>query len=452
MPRNLQKVVIFFFLIMVCPSSITFGEGNHRSSGVTLLRHFSLPVVAIAEKQDEKEPNTRTTKSGSRFTRVSSNELQELRVDATKFGQAWREPDTKDGKKGLIWSDIARDEKGEFLRLNHADAEAYCRSIGAALPTGWSVNENVAHGDQNSDFVRLREHMGAELGSARGYAPQVLPNLPFSKEKDGRLAFASLFWSSSVDPDNQKNQIGFHDLSGQLVSADRSTAEHSLVRCVVSASIAANIYEIRGHEKSARTKSGAIFTRVSPSELEKIGVKNSAKFGIALRDPSGMIWGDAARDEKGAIRYMNQRDAIAFCKAFDDELHKDGKNKDLEVRLPTGWSREENDSHGKMDSDFVRLSQYLGADVTVRYSHIENGFRPQVLPSLTHERQGGSTVSRFWSSTWPVHPYYFVAGNDIYAGHISYDFWRNDDAPYVSVRCVIAPRRPSRPWSDASSR
>lgn len=73
-----------------------------------------------------------TTKTGHTFTRIGAEELKKSGVtDTTKFvgvDGAWAEPDSKDGKKGKVWSDIARDEKGKERKMNQRDADAYCKA------------------------------------------------------------------------------------------------------------------------------------------------------------------------------------------------------------------------------------------------------------------------------------------------------------------------------------
>lgn len=48
--------------------------------------------------------------------------------------------------------------------------------------------------------------------------------------------------------------------------------------------------------------------------------KNFTKLGEAWTDPSGRIWGDAVRDEKGKLVRMTQDDAISYCKGIGARL------------------------------------------------------------------------------------------------------------------------------------
>ena len=115
-----------------------------------------------------------------------------------------------------------------------------------------------------------------------------------------------------------------------------------------------------GTAETRRTTTGAVFTRV-----EREG------FGEAWRDPSGMIWGDIAKNADGSIRHMDQYQATEYCQS-------------LGAQLP---SRE----------DFVRLREYMGAR-----SGTYEGYSPQVIPNLTRNEGGRTYSNYFWSSS--VHP------------------------------------------------
>ncbi len=101
------------------------------------------------------------TFSGAVYQRVGDPEI------VKRLGKSWKD------SRGLIWGDVVKKEDGIPRKMHHSDAEAYCKFIGARLPT-------------KEDFEKLAEEMGK--GSQRGYIPQFLPHL-----------YGLWFWSSSVD-------------------------------------------------------------------------------------------------------------------------------------------------------------------------------------------------------------------------------------------------------------
>lgn len=181
----------------------------------------------------------KTTDPGNaRFTRVSEEALTKLGVYAKKCGEeAWREPDvvlpSGEIKKGKIWCDIAmkKDKSPRFMK--QTDAEAYCKGIGAELPTGWREEQNGKFGFKNedSDFVRLTKYMGAKSGSNEGYEPQVLPNLTYTKNGQTRSRY---FWSSSSVPFvNSISAYVFSGHNGDIYFDYRYHSNFYLVLCVV---------------------------------------------------------------------------------------------------------------------------------------------------------------------------------------------------------------------------
>lgn len=158
---------------------------------------------------------TKTTKTGHVFTRDTSN---------PELGEAWRDP------SGMIWGDIVKKADGTPYFMNHKNATAYCKSIGAELPSGWESSQNKSNGGQNSDFVRLREYMGATSRSNEGYAPQVLPNLTHVQDGETRNRY---FWSSSVHPDYSNYAYVFNGRYGYIGTGNRDYVGFGLsVRCV----------------------------------------------------------------------------------------------------------------------------------------------------------------------------------------------------------------------------
>lgn len=178
----------------------------------------------VVKKFEVISGETKKTDAGAIFTRVSPDDLKTLGIkDLSKFGEAWKDP------SGLVWGDVAKDEKGNIRRMNHKDAESYCKSLGAELPTGYLEEKNGKNGFPNhdSDFVRLRKYMGAEslagYGAPKGYGPQILPNL-----KEGGWE-----WSSSVHPANSDNAYDFDGRSGDIYYGHRDYSLNVSVRCVV---------------------------------------------------------------------------------------------------------------------------------------------------------------------------------------------------------------------------
>jgi hypothetical protein len=91
--------------------------------------------------------------------------------------------------------------------MNQYQATEYCQSIGAQLPS-------------REDFTRLREYMGAQSGTYRGYTPQILPGLA-----------DNWYWSSSVHPDYSYYAYDFSGNYGDVGFDYRSF--YDAVRCVV---------------------------------------------------------------------------------------------------------------------------------------------------------------------------------------------------------------------------
>jgi hypothetical protein len=156
---------------------------------------FVLSLVAKATEPTE----SKTTKTGATFIRVSDCELKELKVDPDAFtangsGEAWRAPDTVKqtgaflalegtastlkytGTRsdwGMIWGDqiVETDDSPRWFETAK-DASDYCVSRGAVLPTV-------------ENFLDLRAYFGAKWDNTDGklytntgnYEAEVLPSL-----------------------------------------------------------------------------------------------------------------------------------------------------------------------------------------------------------------------------------------------------------------------------------
>ncbi|MCC7442440.1 MAG: hypothetical protein IT285_12460 [Bdellovibrionales bacterium] len=149
-----------------------------------------------------------------------------------------------------------------------------------------------------------------------------------------------------------------------------------------------------GQGQTRRTTTGAVFTRVAAVHRD---------FGESWRDPSGMIWGDIAKNANGSIRYMDQYQATEYCQNRGGQLP----------------SRE----------DFVRLREYMGAR-----SGTYEGYTPQVLPNLTRNVNGSTYSNYFWSSS--VHPDVSYVAYDFGGRHGYIDYYYRYYVDDGAVRCV----------------
>lgn len=207
------------------------GQSN-RSGGQDITRARADAAPRVNDKRLVKK-----TLNGSEFQRIPEEELSKLGITNPKaFGEAWQDP------SGMIWGDVKRLPDGSPRTMNHSDAEAYCKKLGAELPSGYEINWNGTGGypNRDSDFVRLSKYMGAKYVfddrgrkySDKGYSPQILPNLTY--EEDGKTKSA-VFWSSSVNPRTGVGS-GFYGQYATFVSA---IALHNVdicsVRCVIKA-------------------------------------------------------------------------------------------------------------------------------------------------------------------------------------------------------------------------
>ncbi len=147
----------------------------------------------------------------------------------------------------------------------------------------------------------------------------------------------------------------------------------------------------RPHTKpgdTRKTTTGVILTRTTDSELTKLGT-DPEKCGEAWTEPkhpdgkAGKTWCDMVRKKDGTINYLNHEDAIKYCES-------------MHAKLP---SRE----------DFEQLSVYFGITRgTDGKIHSEEGYEPQILPSLTYTRSEGLVKAGlkkiesyfFWTATY----------------------------------------------------
>lgn len=129
------------------------------------------------------------SQSGKMFKSVSEDELSKLGIgDPKAFGEAWED------SRGLIWGDVIRKKDGSILFMTQPAAQAFCKEIGAELPTGgpggikagctFCVGPvcKVDKKHRDSDFENLRNDLMTTLTPLRGrasliYIPQFLPHL-----------------------------------------------------------------------------------------------------------------------------------------------------------------------------------------------------------------------------------------------------------------------------------
>jgi hypothetical protein len=210
-------------------------KGEVGSEGDLFAEEFTSFSKGEKAPAVKAERLTKKTASGAEFKRASEEDLKAAGVkDPKKFGEAWEDP------SGMIWSDIAKKEDGSPLFMIHKDVEAYCKSLGAELPSGWKEDQNGKHGfaNKDSDFVRLRKYMGAEYAAGydtpKGYTAQILPNLTTTSEK-GEILNRWWHWSSSVHPDDTEGAYLFNGRDGDVDVVFRSNGHYFSVRCVVRA-------------------------------------------------------------------------------------------------------------------------------------------------------------------------------------------------------------------------
>lgn len=168
-------------------------------------------LAILATESVYAQEEVRTARTGAAFARDKS---------LPSLGEAWRDP------SGTVWGDLAQSENHIILSLEQCGAEAYCKSIGARLPTG-------------EELIRLSEYLGGVRNpnpdwwnyvvDVTNYLPEVLPNLNTDAYKDqGRF-----IWSSSATGSGR--YVGFFGSSGEVVGISPATWPNrfiSTVRCV----------------------------------------------------------------------------------------------------------------------------------------------------------------------------------------------------------------------------
>ncbi len=145
--------------------------------------------------QVHANPVTQKSQSGSVFTQVLNTEL----------GNAWMDPD------GSLWSEAAKNKRGDMLEMDQRAAIKYCQSIHAQLPVA-------------IQFEALARFLGA--GSETGYLTEILPDLNYSE-----------YWTASVNKQNSDLAYTFDSKEGVIYSKSRPYApthrtRMAYVRCV----------------------------------------------------------------------------------------------------------------------------------------------------------------------------------------------------------------------------
>lgn len=153
-----------------------------------------------------------------------------------------------------------------------------------------------------------------------------------------------------------------------------------------------------------KTLSGVEFGRVFPTDLEKLGITDPATFGEAWKDPTDMIWSDAARDAKGVLRRMTIAEAEKYCKSLGAELPS--------------------------IEDYERIEKYM----TTKLENSER-YSAQVLPGLG-ELIEGHIPPFYWAKSTPV----FSRFDGHYGGSIGVSGDQIAKGVGGNVRCVLAPR------------
>ncbi len=126
---------------------------------------FLAAKSAVALSPELTRPETKTTKSGHVFVRDYSQ---------PRLGKAWLD------ENGVIWGYPVVGSDGYLKPMSWKAATAYCRSIGAELPS-------------ESDYKRLRKYMGAEMNSSKGFTPEILAGLELN-------SVITWYWTSSYHP------------------------------------------------------------------------------------------------------------------------------------------------------------------------------------------------------------------------------------------------------------
>jgi hypothetical protein len=192
----MSKFVIAGFICLCAHFALAEDHEKKRSDNVIL--HPGRPVESSLS-------NGKTTESGHKFFNVSAEELiKDHQMNAEQAKKFVGDGAFKD-ESGTIWGDLAKDTRGKPLVMTHNEAKAYCKSLGATLPSGYPEYQNKKNGNQDSDFVRLRKAMGAESLTEnydgeyftepcpKNFKPQILPNM---RERDPN----PWLWSSSFRP------------------------------------------------------------------------------------------------------------------------------------------------------------------------------------------------------------------------------------------------------------
>lgn len=256
-------------LVTLLGTVVNAGEDLHSTSPLPIPRRTSIPRSGLqwGERAFDTRPveppkHEAITKSGHRFVRDRSN---------PELGNAWKDA------HGIVWGDLVRNRDGSPRMMNHSDASAYCRKIGARLPT-------------RKELVSLSTALGGLY-----HKPEVLPHLEYSH---GAEKIGPQFWSSTMaGTHGYTTGISAYTFHRGWVTADLMEHKHA-VRCIIADS------DIR------TTTSGHRFIREYSNE----------DLGEAWRDPSGMIWGDIVRYRDGKIAEPDKPEAVRLCKEAGGEL------------------------------------------------------------------------------------------------------------------------------------
>jgi len=138
------------------------------------------------------EIETQVSNAGYEFTRIT---------DRPKLGEAWKDP------SGLIWGDLVVSSNGKGIYMKHKEAEAYCQSIGARLPSS-------ADYDHLSKFFYWgRKNLQSDFADSNGFKQTILPHLDFI-DNGGRL-----YWSSTPSTSGHHFYV-FDSIKGFVGSQD----------------------------------------------------------------------------------------------------------------------------------------------------------------------------------------------------------------------------------------
>ncbi len=189
-----QSLVVLYAILIVTP--VAFAQQSTCSTAQDCLGVISQAQLNLQNLTGGSEIQ-RVSITGAVFTRDTSNPA---------LGEAYKDP------SGLIWGSVVKTREGNIKYMNEQDAEKYCRSIGAQLPTG-------------EEFEQLAMYLGQGAGfdSSPYLADGKTEILPGLANHD--------FWSTSDHSYYRYSSWLFYGFGGSVDSYSHGNAAFA-VRCV----------------------------------------------------------------------------------------------------------------------------------------------------------------------------------------------------------------------------